>query len=322
MSGQIVFLDAATLSIGDVDYSLLEDLGDVVIFERTTQDEVLDRCRAATVIITNKVVIDAAVMEALPQLKYVCVAATGYNVVDVQAARARGIEVSNVSGYSTAAVVQHTFALLLAGLNRVGIYNEQVHLGRWQSAEDFTFYDHSITELAGKKLGIIGLGTIGQQVAAVGRAFGMQILSSHREGRQALPDVKYLSIDALFETVDVLSLHAPLTADTRHLVNYERLSLMKDTSILINTARGPLVQEEDLARALREEMIAFAGIDVLTEEPPAKGSPLFGLNNCIITPHQAWASVESRRRLLSGIVANIKSFRSEGSTLNRVDLPL
>ena len=321
MTQTIVFLDTATLSNGDIDFAPLLQLGKVILYDRTSQGEIVERCAEADIIITNKVVIDDSTMATLPNLKYICVAATGYNVVDVKSAAARGIPVSNVSGYSTPSVVQHTFAMILAALCRVATYSEQVHLGRWQAADDFTFYDHSITELAGKTMGILGLGTIGRQVARVAQAFGMAVLGVQRPSsiKDPMPGVRYVTLEELFVEADIVSLHAPLTDGNLHLVNCDLLSLMKPSAILVNTARGPLVHEGDLATALLEGHLAVACIDVLSQEPPTDGSPLIGLPNCLITPHQAWASYESRTRLLKGLVDNIGAFQSQLPLLNIVE---
>jgi len=315
----IVFLDAATLSIGDIDFAELDKLGSVKIYERTTHDEVISRCKDATIIITNKVVIDKSAIAQLANLRYICVAATGYNVVDVKAASARGIPVSNVSGYSTPSVVQHVFAMILSTLNKVESYSQQTAKGRWQESIDFTFYDHSISELAGKTLGIFGYGTIGEQVGKVALAFGMNVMAVKRSvaAGTEVNGVQFVSKKQLFAESDILSLHAPLTAETKGIINYEVLQTMKSSAILVNTGRGPLIVEADLAKALQEDQIAYACLDVLSSEPPEINSPLIGLPNCIITPHQAWASQQSRQRLLDGLVANIDAYHV-GNILNRV----
>jgi len=236
----IVFLDAATLSIGDIDFAELDKLGSVKIYERTTHDEVISRCKDATIIITNKVVIDKSAIAQLANLRYICVAATGYNVVDVKAASARGIPVSNVSGYSTPSVVQHVFAMILSTLNKVESYSQQTAKGRWQESIDFTFYDHSISELAGKTLGIFGYGTIGEQVGKVALAFGMNVMAVKRSvaAGTEVNGVQFVSKKQLFAESDILSLHAPLTAETKGIINYEVLQTMKSSAILVNTGRG------------------------------------------------------------------------------------
>jgi len=313
----IVFLDAGTLSIGDIDFGPIEQLGNFLKYDRTSRNEIISMSKEADIIITNKVVIDQVVLNKLPNLKYICVAATGYNNIDLGAARAMGIPVSNVKGYSTTGVVQHVFALLMAILNKVEPYNKAVQAGRWQSSSDFTFYDHSISELSGKTFGIFGFGTIGASVAKVAVAFGMKVLATRRSYAENTEDITFVDKEDLFTKSDIISLHAPLNEETEGVVNSKLLTLMKRSAILINTARGPLVNEKDLATALKEGVIKAAGLDVLSQEPPTDGNPLIGIDNCIITPHQAWASIESRHRLLSGLVDNISSYQS-GEILNRV----
>jgi len=317
---KIVFLDSATLSIGDIDYKELSELGVVVYYDRTLPQDIVHRSKDADILITNKVVITDRILSNLPNLKYICVAATGYNNVDVIAAKQRSIPVSNVSGYSTNGVAQHVFALLLDVVHRVGGYNQQVSKGRWQSSLDFSFYDHSIFELKDKVLGIYGFGSIGRRVAELGQVFGMKVISHHKHPeRDAMQDVTFLSLEEIVEQSDVLSLHAPLSEGNKGIFDYNLLSKMKSKAILINTARGPLINEQDLAIILNENKISFACLDVLNEEPPKADHPLIGLRNCIITPHQAWATKESRQRLLEGLVANIKAFTSGSYIQNRVD---
>ena len=315
---KIVFLDSATLSIGDIDFQSLNSIGEVTFFERTPDQLVVERSKNAEVIITNKVKITNSHLDGLPNLKYICVSATGYNNVDLEAAQRHSIPVSNVSGYSTSGVVQHVFAAILNVLNRVESYSQQVRQGRWQTSPDFTFYDHSIRELAGLTLGVFGFGSIGQKVAAVAHAFGMKIVATHRHPeRDKVNYVKFVELEELFVASDIVTLHAPLNASTSGIINYELLSTMKPSAILINTARGPIINELDLAKALQEHKLAFACLDVLTNEPPEEDNPLIKIPNCIITPHQAWASQQSRQRLLDGLVANIQSF-VDGDIQNRV----
>lgn len=306
---KIVFLDAATLTNGDIDMSRLYELGDLTIYDRTTADQLEERCAEAEIIITNKVVLTGEHMAQFEDLGYICVAATGYNNIDIAAAKKIGIPVSNVSGYSTTGVVQHTFALLLEALHQVGQYSAEVRAGSWQSAPDFSYYHHSISELSGKTMGIFGLGTIGQQVADVALAFGMDVIATSRNPeRDAKPGVRFVRVEELFAQADVVSLHAPLNDSTKGMVNYDLLSTMKPSAILVNTARGPLIVEQDLAKALQEGKLAWACLDVLSQEPPSVDNLLIGMPNAIITPHQAWASKESRQRLLDGIVRNLTSY--------------
>lgn len=301
----IVILDGLTTNPGDLSWEPVERLGTVAVFDRTAPGDVVARAATADAVLTNKTVLGAAELAALPRLKYVGVLATGYNVVDVAVARERGIVVANVPDYSTPNVVQATFALLLELTNQVGHHDATVHVGRWSACPDFCYWDGDLVELAGLTLGIVGYGRIGRSVADVGRAFGMQILY-HR--RQPAADPECVDLDTLFRESDVVSLHCPLTAETRGLVDARRLALMKPTAFLINTARGPLVNEADLAAALDAGTIAGAAIDVLSEEPPPASNPLLSARNCIITPHVAWATRDARRRLIDVAAANLAAF--------------
>lgn len=308
---KITFLDSYTLNPGDLDFSPLTALGDCKIYPSTDSEQILSRAESADILITNKCIINQEVIDALPDLKYIQVAATGYNNIDLATARSRNIPVSNVSGYSTSSVVQHTFALLLGYLNQSETYAHESTLGKWSAQSNFSYWHQPIEELAGKSLGIIGLGTIGQAVAKVGRAFGMTITSLSRgPEKDILDDVTYLGKEAFFSTCDVLSLHCPLTDQTKHLINSKTLSLMKPSSILINTSRGGTVNEADLKTALEQGKIKAALLDVLSAEPPPHDHLLLEVRNCYITPHQAWASLQSRQRLLAGIVSNIKAFQA------------
>ena len=316
---KIVFLDHYTLNADGLDLSPLTSLGHVDLYERTPADLVRDRCQSAEIVISNKVVLDAEILPSLPELKYIVVAATGYNNIDVHTASALKIPVSNVSGYSTEGVVQHTFALLFTILNRVSYYNNEVQKGRWVQSEDFCFYDHTIFEVAGKTMGIYGYGTIGKRVAQVATMLGLKVIAYTRSPEKEIrPAVSLVSEEALFESSDIVSIHAPLNASTRGLINKNILEKMKPSSILINTARGPIVNEEDLAEALKNKTIAAAGLDTLSTEPQEQKHSLLGIPNCIITPHIAWASKESRMRLLNGICENIASFQ-KGVVINQVN---
>lgn len=302
---RIVILDGLTTNPGDVSWEPLERLGSLVVFDRTPPHEVAARAADADAVLTNKAILGRDQITALPRLAYVGVLATGSNIVDVAAARERGIPVCNVPEYSTPNVVQAAWALLLELTNRVGHHDRTVHEGRWASSPDFCYWDGELVELAGRTLGIVGYGRIGRGVAEVGRAMGMRILY-HR--RQVGGDPACVDLDTLFRESDVVSLHCPLTPDTQGLVDARRLALMKPTAFLVNTARGPLIDETALAAALNDGLIAGAALDVLSVEPPAASNPLLTARNCVITPHLAWATREARRRLIDVAAANLAAF--------------
>ena len=314
----IVILDGHTANPGDLDWSPLATLGELTVHERTPAALTLERAAGAQVVLTNKVVLGAREMAALPALRYIGVLATGYNVVDVATARERGIVVTNVPAYSTPSVAQHVFALLLELVRGVGRHAEQVRQGCWSASPDFTFWSTPQVELTGLKLGIVGFGAIGQAVARVARAFGMEVLVHTRTPNPAAwSELSFVALDELFAEADVVSLHCPLTDDTRGMVGATRLAAMKDSAWLINTGRGPLVDEAALAAALHAGRIAGAGLDVLSQEPPAADNPLLTAPNCIITPHLAWATRAARQRLLDTAIGNVRAFL-EGRELNRV----
>lgn len=316
---KIVFLDSYTLNPGDLDLSNLTSLGSCDIYPSTSPDLILDRCHGANIVITNKCVLDSSIIQTLPNLQYIQVAATGYNNVDLEAAKARNIPVSNVSGYSTTSVAQQTFALLLGYLNQTEKYSSETQSGKWSSQPHFSYWHQPIQELSGKTLGIIGLGTIGRKVAEIGSAFGMNIISPSRgEEKDVIPSVQYLPWNAFLSAADVLTLHCPLTDGTKHLINTDALGKMKTSCILINTSRGGTVNEADLKKALDNQEIQAALLDVLSQEPPPEDHILLHTANCYITPHQAWGSLQARQRLLSGIVSNIKGFK-EGALCNVVN---
>lgn len=302
---RIVILDAHTVNPGDNSWDALEALGDLRIYPRTPSELTLERARDADILVTNKTELDAGTLAALPRLKGVCVLATGYDVVDVQAAKTRAIPVCNVPGYSTASVVEHTFALILELCRGVGVHAAAVREGEWTRAPDFTFWKTPQRELSQRVLGIVGYGSIGRAVARVGAALGMAVLATPSRSKKPEADVTVLELDQLFAQADVISLHCPLTPDTRELVNGERLSKVKSSALLVNTARGALIQEAELARALLEGRLAGAALDVLTEEPPAKDNPLLSAPRCIITPHVAWTTLEARRRLVQITAENV-----------------
>jgi glycerate dehydrogenase len=306
----IVVLDGFTLNQSDLPLEELKALGNCTIYDRTAPELIIERSKDAEVLITNKNVLDSQTIKALPKLRYIQVLATGYNNIAVDAAKEQKIIVTNVPGYATQSVAQATFALLLELTNQVGYYNSTVRDGRWQKSSDYCYYDIPMTELHGLTMGIVGLGTIGQTVARLANAFGMKVLAFSRS-KQKLADLKevgFCSLDDLFKQSDVVSLHCPLTPETEKLVNAERLAQMKPTALLLNTSRGPLVDELALSQALKEHRIAGAGLDVLTQEPPRQGSPLIGCPNCIITPHIAWATFAARKRWLDTVIQNLKAY--------------
>lgn len=301
----IVILDGFTANPGDISWAAIEALGNCKIYDRTGEADVVARAADADIVLTNKTLITQKSLAALPRLRYIGVLATGYNTVDVQAAQQRGILVCNVPEYSTPNVTQAVFALLLELTNRTGHHSQTVHEGRWSASPDFCYWDGELVELAGRTLGIVGYGRIGKAVAAVGRAFGMQILA-HR--RTASDDPQFVSLDRLLSESDVVSLHCPLVPDTKELINAATLAQMKPSAFLINTARGALIHEPDLAAALNTERIAGAGLDVLSVEPPLASNPLLSARNCVLTPHIAWATRNARLRLLEVTAANIRSY--------------
>ena len=303
---EIVITDGFTLNPGDLSWQGIEAVGSMQYYDRTSQVEVIDRCFNATIIVTNKTIINAAVINAATQLKMIAVTATGYNNVDITAAKKKGVLVCNVPGYGTSSVAQHTFSLLLQLTNHVGINAASVANGEWAVAKDWCYSYKPIIELKDKVLGIIGMGKIGSQVAAIAKAFGMQVI--YFGGKEKVAAAKPVNQYELFMQSDVVSLHCPQTSDNHAFVNKEILELMKPSSFLINTARGTLINEKDLAQALQQHRIAGAALDVLSTEPPAKSNLLIGLPNCIITPHNAWMSFEARRRMLEIAVANIQAF--------------
>lgn len=306
----IVVLDGYTLNPGDLSWSSLKELGNVSIYDRTPQDQVLCRAKDADIVLTNKTPLRADVMKKLPRLKYIGVLATGYDVVDIKAAQEQGLIVSNVPAYGTDSVAQLVIALLLELCHQAGEHSRSVRAGQWSASEDWCYWNSPLVELSGKTMGILGLGRIGTRVAQVANALGMDIIAVSHSKRWELPieGFRWVTQQQLFERSDVISLHCPLTEQTEGIINGDNLSIMKSTSFLINTARGKLVKEEDLATALNAGQIAGAAMDVLCEEPPKHGSPLMKAKNCIITPHLAWASQEARGRLLKTAIGNIKAY--------------
>jgi glycerate dehydrogenase len=304
----IVVLDGHCLNPGDLSWARLEGLGACTLYDRSRADEVLERVRDADIVLTNKAKLPRATLQSLPRLKYIGVTATGYDVVDVRAARELGVVVTNVPTYGTASVVQMVFAHLLNLTQRVGDHARAVRKGRWAASLDWCFWDFPLVELAGMTMGIVGFGRIGQAVAKVAKGLDIEVLAHNRSPIDASVGVRAVDLETIFRKSDVVSLHCPLTPETRRLVNRERLALMKPTAFLINTSRGPLVDEVALAEALNEGRLAGAGLDVLEQEPPAEGNPLFTATNCYITPHIAWATRASRQRLLDAAIDNVAAF--------------
>jgi len=304
-----VILDGYGFNPGDLSWDRLEELTELVVYDRTPSEEIIRRAKGAEALLTNKTVLTGDILRHLPDCKYIGVLATGYNVVNVDVARELGIVVTNIPAYSTMSVAQNVFALILEATNHVGEFTRENHAGRWSKCPDFCWWDSPLSELAGKTMGIVGFGNIGSAVARIAQAFGMRVITSSSKPQEMLPEgVEKSSLEKLFSDADVVSLHCPLTDDTRNLVNPERISLMKRDAILINTGRGPLVDEAALADALREGRIRSAGLDVLSTEPPKADNPLLGAPNCYITPHVSWSTREARLRLMDIAVGNLKAY--------------
>jgi glycerate dehydrogenase len=317
---KIVVLDGKTLNPGDNPWSPVATLGELVVFDRTEPGLTIDRALDADIVLTNKVVLDQNVISQLPNLKFISVLATGVNVVDLAFARQRNIPVSNVPVYSTVSVAQHVFACLLNFIHRPEQHHRAIEDGQWQASKDFSFWLNPITELAGKTMGIVGLGRIGRATARLANAFGMAVVASSRREREplALPGFEWLNLEELFATSDVISLHCPQTAENVGFVNAELLSKMKPTAILINAARGGLVNEQDLADALNSDQIGGALLDVVSTEPIADDNPLLTARNCLLTPHIAWATIEARHRLMQTTADNVAAFMA-GTPINQVN---
>ncbi len=304
---KIVVTDGYTLNPGDLSWDTIKELGEVIIYERTAYEAIVERCRDAAIILTNKVPIDRAILNQLPNLKLISVLATGYNVIDTKAAREKGIPVSNVPAYGTNSVAQHVFALLLELVNHVGLNAASAKNGEWQTAIDWCYSKKPLKELCDKTMGIVGFGNIGQQVARIGQAFKMDVLFMN-PSQKYFDGASQVDVTTLFKESDFISLHCPLTENNFEFVNMEILAVMKRTAFLINTARGHLINEQHLAMALNENMLAGAALDVLSSEPPKESNPLLNAKNCIITPHTAWMSKEARQRILNATAENIKNF--------------
>ena len=307
---KLVILDGHALNPGDLSYDCLRQFGELTIYDRTDSEaEAIQRIGDSEIVLVNKVRITESLLAACPNIRLICVQATGYNVVDCDACARRGIPVTNVPTYGTAAVAQFTMALILELCHRVGLHNHNVHTGGWVRAECFTYWLTPQTELAGKTIGIIGFGAIGKAVGRLAKAFGMKVIAYNRsqseEGRQI---GEYVDLDTLLTQSDIVSLHCPLFPETEKIINADSIAKMKDGAMLINTSRGPLVDEQALASALNSGKLRSAAVDVVSHEPMNADCPLLGCKNCVITPHMAWAPVESRQRLLNTVVDNIRAF--------------
>ncbi|MCY9660322.1 D-2-hydroxyacid dehydrogenase [Paenibacillus chondroitinus] len=316
---RIVVLDGYTLNPGDLDWDGLHALGEVIVYERTAESQIVDRTAEADIVLTNKTPLSAATLQQLPKLRYIGVLATGYNIIDLQAAKEHDILVTNVPAYGTQSVAQLVFALLLEFCNRVQQHSDSVVKGGWSSSIDFCYTVSPLTELSGKTIGLIGLGQIGKQVALIARAMGMNVVAtgSGRRTPEPVEGLTWVSLGELLQQSDVISLHCPLTPETKELINADRIALIKPTAFLINTARGGLLNEADVAEALNQGRLAGAGLDVLTVEPPTPDNPLLHARNVLITPHIAWATKEARARLMMTAVNNVRAFL-EGQPQNLI----
>jgi glycerate dehydrogenase len=310
---KLVVLDGHTLNPGDLSWDGIKKIGNLEVHDRTPERLILERCKGAEIIFTNKTPLRESVLSQLPELKYIGVLATGYNVVDVDYAKTRGIAVANIPGYGTASVVQMTFALLLELCQHVQSHSDSVRKGDWAASPDFCYWNYPLIELEGKSIGIIGFGSIGQKVADIATAFGMNIIgfSRTRSDQSHRKNFKWAELNDLLKESDVVSVHCPLFPETQGIINKDSLKLMKRTAFFLNTSRGPLMVDQDLADALNQGIIAGAGIDVLSVEPPSADNPLFKAKNCLITPHIAWATKEARSRLMGIAENNLSSFLNQ-----------
>ncbi|MBQ0022920.1 MAG: D-2-hydroxyacid dehydrogenase [Prevotellaceae bacterium] len=316
---KIVILDAYTVDQGELSWDELEKVADVDIYDRTSPEDVVSRCKGAEIVLTNKVVLDAEVLNMLPRLQYIGVLATGYNVVNLNVASRQNIVVTNIPAYSTESVAQMVFCHLLNIVGRVDYYARENRKGKWSASEDFCYLDHNLFELSGKKMGIIGLGNTGMATARIAHGFGLQVFALTSKDEEALPyGIKKADIDTIFSQCDIVSLHCPLTENTKHLVNAARLDTMKSSAIVINTGRGLLVDDEAMANALNNGVISAYGADVLTTEPAPADNPLLTAKNCFLTPHIAWATREARQRLINICTENVNAFL-DGEPINQVN---
>ena len=307
---QIIIIDGYALNPGDLSWDFMAKLGEYKVYKQTNYEQIIERCRDADIVVSNKVLFDEHIIASLPNLKFITITATGYNHIDIHAAQKHNIQVSNVPNYSTQSVAQTVMAHLLELAYHIGHHSQTVLEGRWSNSGDFCYWDRPLMELSGKKMGIIGYGSIGQETAKLAKAFGMEILVYKHKENMLNDDVELVSMDELCKQSDVITLHCPLTKNNIELIDKEKLELMKHHAFLINTARGGLINESDLAEALNNGRIAGAGLDVLSSEPPSLDNPLLKAKNCYITPHIAWASVEARKRMMKFTSENINAFIS------------
>ena len=312
--------DGYSLNPGDLDWSPVERLGDVTLFDRTPADKIVERAADADIVLTNKVPFSADTLRQLPRLRFICVLATGYNIIDTEAAARQGVVVANIPAYSTMSVAQMAFAHILNITNHVASYAREVADGKWTNCPDFCFWDSALTELAGKTMGIVGLGNTGMATARIAVAMGMKVVALTSKSADTLPEgITPAPLDDVLATADIVSLHCPLTSSTRHLINAEAIGKMKPSAILINTGRGPLVDEQAVADALNGGRLAAFGADVLSQEPPRGDNPLLSARNCFLTPHIAWATLEARTRLMSTATENVRQFIAGEPVANRVN---
>lgn len=317
---KICILDGYSLNPGDLDWSPVERLGDVTLFDRTPADKIVERAADADIVLTNKVPFSADTLRQLPRLRFICVLATGYNIIDTEAAARQGVVVANIPAYSTMSVAQMAFAHILNITNHVASYAREVADGKWTNCPDFCFWDSALTELAGKTMGIVGLGNTGMATARIAIAMGMKVVALTSKSADTLPEgITPAPLDDVLASADVVSLHCPLTPSTRHLINAASIAKMKPSAILINTGRGPLVDEQAVADALNGERLAAFGADVLSQEPPRGDNPLLSARNCFLTPHIAWATLEARTRLMSTATENVRQFIAGEPVANRVN---
>ncbi|MBC7914017.1 MAG: D-2-hydroxyacid dehydrogenase [Pyrinomonadaceae bacterium] len=307
---KIVVVDAFTLNPGDLSWEKVSKLGDIKVYDRTSSTEIIERCMDAEVIITNKVAFNQTIISQLPKLKLIIVSATGFNIIDTTAATTAGIVVCNVPDYGTDSVAQHTFALILDLTNRVNLHSLSVHQGAWVNSPDFSYALTPLIELKDKTLGLVGFGSIGQKTAEIARAFGMKVIY-YTPTQKDTSLATYSDLEMLFKESDFISLHLPLKPENKEFVNRKLLILMKSGAFLINTSRGALINEQDLADALNSDQIAGAALDVLSAEPPSVNNPLLNAKNCIITPHNAWMSTEARERIMEIVYQNLKAYQDK-----------
>ena len=317
---KICILDGYSLNPGDLDWSPVERLGDVTLFDRTPADKIVERAADADIVLTNKVPFSADTLRQLPRLRFICVLATGYNIIDTEAAARQGVVVANIPAYSTMSVAQMAFAHILNITNHVASYAREVADGKWTNCPDFCFWDSALTELTGKTMGIVGLGNTGMATARIAVAMGMKVVAMTSKSADTLPEgITPAPLDDVLASADVVSLHCPLTPSTRHLINAASIAKMKPSAILINTGRGPLVDEQAVADALNGGRLAAFGADVLSQEPPSGDNPLLSARNCFLTPHIAWATLEARTRLMSTATENVRQFIAGEPVANRVN---